>query len=108
MMACNLCEDRQKKLNELEKKVEDLEKRVKELEEMLDTICAYAQTIARNAAHEMSAGNLPRGRYAYLKACLEVGNQVLRIAGRTPIPLKKRHKGILGIGPDLFKGLFGG
>jgi hypothetical protein len=99
-MTCKRCD-------ELAKELKETKAELKKARRLLQAIATFAQATAQAAAAEMGAGNVPQGRYAYLKAQLETGNAILGMMGLETVKLKKRHKGLIGLGQGLFSGLFG-
>lgn len=65
-------------------------KELAEAKHKLQKITALSESAAKASATEMGAGNVPRGRYGYLKAQNDLGNQVLSILGIKPYRVRKK------------------
>lgn len=94
MADCEQCEQLKDELTEIKKELSDAN-------DMLEAIATYAATAAQAAANEMR-GDVPQGRYAYLKAELDTGNVILNMMNIPPVTLKPKRK------RGMFAGLFGG
>jgi hypothetical protein len=90
---CNGCDDLAK-----------VEKELKEARRRLATIAGHAEATATPAAAEMSRGDVPRGRWSYLKAQVETCNATLSIMGLPQVAIKQRRA---MFGKGLFSGFLG-
>lgn len=82
----------------------ELAKELKEAKRLLAHIAAHAVATATPAAAELGRGEIPRGRYAYLKARVETCNDILGLMGLPQVAIKQRRA---MFGKGLFSGFLG-
>lgn len=81
---CQNCQMLGEILDWTEKELKRTRKELEDAKAKLRKIKALSEAAAKGSASEMGAGNVPQGKYGYLKGQNDLSNRVLSILGLKP------------------------